>query len=62
MNFINPQMEMTMSSYFRRGLILIPIAAGIWIMNLYISSRRAFARVRRLYIHFEARLSDHVGV
>ena len=62
MDIINPQMEMIMSSYLRRGLMLIPIAAGIWFMNLYISSRRAFARVRRLSIHSEARLSDRVGV
>jgi hypothetical protein len=56
------QMETILSSFSRRALMLIPIAAGMWVMSLYISSRRAFARVRRISIHFEGESSDHVGV
>ena len=44
-------METILKSYMRPGLLLIPIVTGIWIMKMYISSRRAFARVRRLLIH-----------
>ena len=64
MNINSPvwsQMETILNFILRRGLMLIPIAAGVWAINLYISSRRAFARVRRLSIHSETRLSDHVG-
>ena len=64
MNIISPvwsQMETISNSFLCRGLMLIPIAAGVWAINLYISSRRAFARVPRLSICSEARPSDHVG-
>jgi hypothetical protein len=44
-------MQMILSSYLHRGLILIPVAAGIWVMKLYALSRRAYARVRRLSSH-----------
>ena len=65
MSIISPvrsQMDTIFNSYLRRGLILIPIAAGAWVLSMYISSQRAFARVRRLSIHSDARPSDHVGV
>ena len=65
MNIISPawsQMETIFYSYLRRGLILIPIAAGAWVMSMYISSRRAFARVRRLSSDPEVTPSDHIGV
>lgn len=52
-------METILKSYIRPGLVLIPIATGIWIIKMYISSRRAFARVRILSIRHEAALSDH---
>ena len=59
---VRSQMETIFNSSLRRGLILLPIAAGAWVLSMYISSRRAFARVRRLSIDSEARPSDHVGV
>ena len=63
-NNISPvwsQMETIFDSYLRRVLMLILIAAGVWIINLYISSRRTFARVRRLSSHSEGS-PDHVCV
>ena len=45
-------MEPIVNTYLRRGLVLVPIVTGIWVMKMYISSRRAFARVRRLSISF----------
>ena len=64
MNTISPvwsQVETILDSYLRRALMLIPIAAGVWIINLYISSRRTFARVRRLSSHSEGP-PDHIGM
>ena len=51
---VRPEMDTILHSYLRHGLVLIPIVAGIWVMKLCISSRRAFARVRRLLIHSES--------